>query len=188
MPPRQAANADIAAAVLGGGGIVAHPTEAVWGLGCNPLDEGATLRLLALKQREIGKGLILVAATREQFDAFIDWQALPAERRDHVIASWPGPHTWILPATPAVPAWIRGDHAGVAVRVSAHPPVTGLCMAFNGPIVSTSANVAGAPAPRHLSDLSAQIRAGVDAVLAGETGGLANPTAIRDALTGAILR
>ncbi|MGY0561586.1 MULTISPECIES: Sua5/YciO/YrdC/YwlC family protein [unclassified Luteimonas] len=188
MHPSQAATAQTAAAILRGGGIVAHPTEAVWGLGCDPLDEAATLRLLALKQREVGKGLILVAGTRQQIDAFIDWDALPADRRKAVTSSWPGPHTWVVPASAAVPTWIRGDHAGVAVRVSAHPPVIALCAAFGGPIVSTSANVAGAPPPGRLAELSAQIRAGVDAVLAGDTGGLESPTAIRDALTGAILR
>lgn len=180
--------AQAAAAVLRRGGIVAYPTEAVWGLGCDPLDEAATLRLLALKQRAMDKGLILVAGTRQQFDAFIDWQALPAERRAQVSASWPGPHTWVVPATAAVPAWIRGDHAGVAVRVSAHPQVIALCAAFGGPIVSTSANVAGAPPPQTLAGLSVEIRAGVDAILSGKTGDLQRPTAIRNALTGTILR
>ena len=188
MPPRQAVTTHTAAALLRDGGIVAHPTEAVWGLGCDPLDEAATRRLLALKQRDAGKGLILVAAIVDQLAPFIDWEVLPAGQRTAVIASWPGPHTWILPATAAVPVWIRGDHAGVAVRVSAHPPVIALCTAFGGPMVSTSANVAGAPAPRRLSAMAPGIHAGVDAVLAGDTGDLASPTAIRDALTGTILR
>ena len=51
-----------AVAALRRGGVIAYPTEAVWGLGCDPRDEAATLRLLALKQREVGKGLILIAA------------------------------------------------------------------------------------------------------------------------------
>ncbi|MGO1541576.1 MAG: Sua5/YciO/YrdC/YwlC family protein [Luteimonas sp.] len=188
MSRHQPVPAEAAAAALRAGGIVAHPTEAVWGLGCDPRDETATLRLLALKRRGVDKGLILVAGSVAQLGAFIDWDALPDAARAQVLAGWPGPHTWIVPATAAVPAWIRGDHAGVAVRVSAHPPVVALCAAFGGAIVSTSANRAGAPPPRGLADLDPAIRGAVDAVLEGEIGGLDRPTTIRDALTGATVR
>lgn len=188
MTSRTPATAEAAAAVLRAGGIVAHPTEAVWGLACDPLQEAAVMRLLALKQREPGKGLILAAASPAQLDAFVDWEALPGARRGEIAASWPGPHTWVVPATAAVPAWIRGDHAGVAVRVSAHPPLAALCAAFDGAVVSTSANRAGAPPPRAFEALDHAIAAGVDAVLEGATGGLERPTAIRDALTGTVLR
>lgn len=187
MSPRIATDIAEAAAALRGGGVIAYPTEAVWGLGCDPRDEAATLRLLALKRRAVDKGLILVAASRVQLDPFVDWTALAEVRRDAVFASWPGPHTWIVPAR-AAPAWIRGAHAGVAVRVSAHPGVAALCDAFGGAIVSTSANIAGMPAPRTLAELDPAIRDGVDALVGGETSGLERPTAIRDARSGEVLR
>lgn len=188
MRARPRKTAEAAAAVLRAGGIVAHPTEAVWGLACDPASEAATLRLLALKRRALDKGLILIAALPDQLESLVDWNALPAARRDAVLASWPGPHTWIVPATAAVPAWIRGNHAGVAVRVTAHPPAIALCTAFGGTVVSTSANPAGAPPPRALGDLDPAILAGVDAVLEGHTGRHDRPTVIRDAMTGALLR
>lgn len=188
MTPRTPATAEAAAVVLRAGGIVAHPTEAVWGLACDPLQEAAVMRLLALKQREVSKGLILAAGSIGQLAAFIDWDALPQARREEVTASWPGPHTWIVPATAAVPAWIRGRHGGVATRVSAHPTLAALCNAFDGALVSTSANRAGDPPPRLFQDLDPAIGAGIDAVLEGTTGGLERPTAIRDALSGAVLR
>ncbi|WP_149194480.1 Sua5/YciO/YrdC/YwlC family protein [Luteimonas suaedae] len=188
MPTRDPQDIAEAVAAVRGGGVVAYPTEAVWGLGCDPRDETATLRLLALKRRAVDKGLILVAATRAQLDPFVDWDVLANTRRDVVCASWPGPHTWIVPARADTPAWIRGAHAGVAVRVSAHAGVLALCNAFGGAIVSTSANVAGMPAPRTLAELDPAIRAGVDAVVAGETAGLERPTAIRDAGSGEVLR
>ena len=188
MSSQPSVTAEAAAAALRAGGIVAHPTEAVWGLGCDPLDEAAVLRLLALKQRDASKGLILAAGTIGQLDPLIDWEALPRECREAVTSTWPGPHTWIVPATAAVPARVRGDHAGVAVRVSAHPPLAALCAAFGGAIVSTSANHAGAPPPRRLIDIDPAILAGVDAILEGAAGGLDRPTAIRDALTGTVLR
>lgn len=177
-----------AAAALHRGGVVAYPTEAVWGLGCDPRDEAATLRLLALKLREVEKGLILIAADEAQLAPFIDMATLDAVQRAAVRASWPGPHTWIVPAAPAAPRWITGTHAGIAVRVSAHPPVVELCRAYGGALVSTSANRAGEPAAQRVTQLDPRIVAGVDAVLAGETGGQQRPTAIRDARTGAALR
>lgn len=177
-----------AAAALRAGGVIAYPTEAVWGLGCDPRDEAATLRLLALKVREVEKGLILIAADEAQLAPFIDMAALDTARREAVRASWPGPHTWIVPASPAAPRWVTGAHAGIAVRVSAHPSVMALCNAFGGALVSTSANRAGEPAAHAIGQLDPRIIDGVDAVLDGETGGLQRPTDIRDARTGAVLR
>jgi len=177
-----------AIAVLKRGGVVACPTEAVWGLGCDPFDEAAVMRLLRIKQRPVDKGLILVAGALAQFDGLLDWDALPRGRRAIVQADWPGPHTWVVPATGRVPGWITGTHDGVAARVSAHPLVAALCTAFGGPLVSTSANRSGMPAVSTRADLDPALLAHVDAVVEGETGGLATPTVIRDARSGALLR
>lgn len=177
-----------AAARLRAGSVIAYPTEAVWGLGCDPFDEGAVARLLALKQRPVDKGLILVAGALEEFDGLLDWERLPTDRREVVYASWPGPHTWIVPATGRVPHWITGAHDGVAARVSAHPTVVALCTAFGGPIVSTSANLAGAPPAFARAGLDPALLAACDGVTEGETGGLDAPTGIVDARTGARLR
>jgi len=177
-----------AATALHAGGVVAYPTEAVWGLGCDPFDEAAVLRLLAVKQRPVDKGLILIAASVAQLDGLADWDALPSERRDAVRASWPGPHTWIIPATARVPRWITGAHEGVAMRVSAHPVVIALCEAFGGVLVSTSANPAGAPPPRTADALDPALLAAIDGCVPGDTGGLARPTPIRDARSDAELR
>lgn len=177
-----------AAALLRAGGVVAYPTEAVWGLGCDPCVEAAVLRLLALKQRAVDKGLILVAASVGQLDGLVDWAALPEPRGRAVRATWPGPHTWVVPATAGVPRWITGAHDGVAVRVSAHAGVVALCEGFGGPLVSTSANPAGAAPPRSREAFDPALLADLDGVVVGEVGGLAEPTAIRDALTGHVLR
>lgn len=185
--PAELAIAD-AAAALRRGWVIAYPTEAVWGLGCDPFDEAAVMRLLAIKQREVAKGLILIAATLDQFDGLLDWDALPIDRREAVYASWPGPHTWIVPATGRVPHWITGLHDGVAVRVSAHPTVVALCTAFGGPLVSTSANTSGRPPAFAREALDPVVLLQIDGLCVGETGGLSAPTAIRDARTGAALR
>jgi L-threonylcarbamoyladenylate synthase len=177
-----------AAATLRSGGVVAYPTEAVWGLGCDPFDEAAVLRLLEIKQRAVDKGLILIAASLAQFDGLLDWEALPNDRAEAVFATWPGPHTWIVPTSGRIPHWITGAHDGVAVRVSAHPDVVALCTAFGGPLVSTSANRSGEDAPHALSACTPALLALVDGVLEGETGRLARPTQIRDGRSGTVLR
>lgn len=177
-----------AAAALKRGAIIACPTEAVWGLSCDPFAEAAVGRLLAIKQRPLDKGLILVAAASAQFDGLADWNALPPARRDAVLATWPGPHTWIVPATSRVPRWITGTHAGVALRVSAHPVVAALCEAFGGALVSTSANPAGAPPPRRVAEFEPALLSALDGVVDGDVGDLPRPTPIRDARSGAELR
>lgn len=175
-------------ALLIRGGVLAYPTESVWGMGCIPFDGEAVHRLLAIKRRPVEKGLILVAAEAAQLDAVVDWAALDGARRAEVEAGWPGPATWVVPSTLATPAWIRGAHEGVAVRVSAHPVVAALCRRLGGPLVSTSANLSGEPPAHDRASLSPVLLALVDGVCAGETEGLAGPTPIRDARTGAVLR
>ena len=93
-----------------------------------------------------------------------------------------------MPASNAAPRWITGTHASIAVRISAHPLVIELCNAYGGALVSTSANRAGQPAALTRETLDPLVLEGVDGLVAGETGGLGAPTAIRDALTGAAIR
>jgi len=188
MPVPDLLSADQAAAVLRGGGLLAYPTEGVWGLGCEPAQQAAVVRLLAVKQRPVDKGLILIASQLQQLARFIELSTLPAERLAQVLATWPGPHTWVLPASADAPRWITGNHDGIAVRISAHPQVVALCEAYGGALVSTSANRAGQPAPRTRTELDPALLEMLDGVLEGETGGLAQPTPIRDARTGQALR
>ena len=175
-------------AALHRGGVIAYPTEGVWGLGCDPHDEAAVMRLLALKQRDVAKGLILIASSEAQLAGFIDTASLAESQLVDVRASWPGPNTWIMPAAASAPRWITGDHAGIAVRVSAHPDVIALCMAFDGAIVSTSANLSGKPAVHARDALDPRLLDRVDGVLDVETGGREAPSLIRDARSGAVLR
>ncbi len=103
---------------LRAGSVIAYPTEAVWGLGCDPANETAVMKLLALKQRPVEKGMILVAADVTQLQGWVRLDALAEDRRQAVLDSWPGANTWIVPAGPLAPRWITGEHTGIAVRVS----------------------------------------------------------------------
>lgn len=175
-----------AAHIARAGGVIAYPTEAVYGLGCDPLDLEAVQHLLNLKARPESKGLILVAAEFRQIEPYLE--PLAPEMRAKVEASWPGPVTWLLPARPEVPEWLRGEHDTLAVRVSAHPVVAGLCRAFDGPLVSTSANRSGHPPARSPLAVRRLFDDDLDYVLHGPLGGLDRPTEIRDGATGRVVR
>lgn len=177
-----------AAALLARGGVIAYPTEGVWGLGCDPFDRDAVTRLLDIKQRPVDKGVILIAGARAQLDAIVDWTRLLDSARQRVTDSWPGPNTWVVPARADVPTWITGSHASVAVRLSAHADVVALCAAFGGALVSTSANLTGEPAVADRDALDVRLLARIDGLLDGRTGGRTGPSTIRDALTGDVFR
>ncbi|HEY3515870.1 MAG TPA: Sua5/YciO/YrdC/YwlC family protein [Gammaproteobacteria bacterium] len=175
-----------AARIVRSGGVIAYPTEAVFGLGCLPRDRRAVMRVLAIKRRSWRKGLILIGAELAQLERYV---VLPPEpRRGKVLASWPGPHTWVLDARPEAPRWITGGRPSVAVRLTAHPVAAELCRAVGEALVSTSANVSRRPPHRRLLKLRRDLGAEVDYVLAGPLGGLASPTAIRDGRSGRVLR
>jgi len=174
-----------AADVLHRGGVIAYPTEAVFGLGCDPLNEQAVLRLLDIKQRAVDKGLILIAAHWRQLQPYLE--PVADDIRERLDESWPGPVTWLLQARPQTPTWLRGRHETLAVRVTAHPLAAALCDAFGGAIVSTSANASGRPPAR--SGLQARLRCpGTDLIVAGATGGRKHPSEIRNPYTGQKLR
>ncbi len=169
------------------GGVIAYPTEAVWGLGCDPDDWAAVLRLLELKSRPIEKGLILVAGEVAQIEHLL--APLPGALRERALEQWPGPVTCLIPdLADQVPAWLRGNHDSIAVRVSAHPLVRALCDAFGGPLVSTSCNPAGHPAARHPWQVQRYFRGELDGLLPGALGGERRPSRIIDLVDGRIIR
>ena len=155
------------------GGVIAYPTEAVWGLGCDPFNEQAVERLLAIKNRPVAKGVILISGRVSDFSPWLE--ALEDEVRERILASWPGPNTWLVPDPCDLPRWIKGDHAKVALRCSAHPTVAALCRHFGGPIISTSANPAARPPARSAAQVRRYFGAALDGVMPGPLGGCINP-------------
>ena len=181
-------NISQAVSVLQHGGIIAYPTEAVFGLGCDPQQPDSIKRLLQIKQRPASKGLILIASSIEQLSPYIDSSHLEQQTWQQVQNSWPGPVTWLLPAQQSLSKLICGEHNSVAVRVSAHPVVVELCRRFGGAIISTSANRSNEPPAASADEVEAQLGELIDFVVAGEVGGAGKPTEIRDALSGKIVR
>ena len=168
------------------GGVIAYPTEAVYGLGCDPAQLAAVQRVLTLKQRPAHKGLILIAADFDQLAPYL----LPLDSVTHarVMVTWPGAVTWILPAQPHVSPLIRGEHDTLAVRVSAHPTCRALCLRLGHPLISTSANLSTLPPARDAQAVAAQFGTLLDGIVDAPVGGQAQPTEIRQGLTGEIVR
>lgn len=182
----------VAAHRLMEGNVIAYPTEAVWGLGCDPLNEQACLDLLQIKRRPIQKGMILIAGSIDEFAGILS--ALPVDQVQKLDAAWQnqistGAITFLVPdILEQVPYWIKGSHNSVALRVSQHPLVKSLCQAFGGPLVSTSANRSGKPPARSRVLVEKYFGGQLEFIVPGDLGGATNPSKIIDFYTGKTVR
>ena len=169
------------------GQVFAYPTEAVYGLGCDPLNKAAVYKILSLKSREVEKGMILIASDFSQIEPFVLIERLPQSAQQKILGSWPGPVTWLLPKSTKTPYWVSGDSNMLAVRISSHPLVTQMCDYVGKPMVSTSANPAGG-----LPALNAQELRGYFGnelrLLEGGLGSQKSPSKIFHSLTMEIIR
>lgn len=169
------------------GGVIAYPTEGVWGLGCDPWNPSAVAQVLALKGRPVAKGLILVADSLAQVDFLL--APLPEALRARAQRHWPGPVTCLLPDPDnKVPSQVKGRHRTIAVRVSAHPTVSALCKAVDQPLVSTSCNPVGRPPARHPWQVRRYFGQNAVQLVPGALGGYRKPSRILDIATGQWLR
>ena len=175
-----------ATGALQAGGIIAYPTESVYGLGCDPENSVTVELLLLLKQRPGNKGLILIASSIEQLEPYI--KSLDRSTLQKIEATWPGPVTWILPACKNIPPYLSREDNTIAVRVTAHPVAAALCAIADQALVSTSANISGHPPARTALQVRNIFKDKVDYIIHGATGGTGRPTEIRDASSGKILR
>lgn len=175
-----------AAGVIGNGGVIAYPTEAVFGLGADPEDTTAIRRILDLKQRPPDKGLILIAASAADLAPYL--AALDGDQWQRLQAPWPGAVTWLAPAAPTAPTLVTGGSGRIAVRVPGHALARSLCAAWGGALVSTSANRAGQPPLRSSVAVRRRFGTRLDDILPGAVGAAQRPTAIHDLVSGTIVR
>lgn len=179
---------DTTAAVeqLRAGQVIAYPTEAVYGLGCDPHNESAVRKLLSLKGRQESAGLVLIASEFAQIDPWV--AAVEPSLIDKAMQTWPGPVTWLFPRAAGVPDYVAGKHATVAVRITAHGPSRALCAAFGSALISTSANPTTAPPARSATQVEDYFASEIAGILAGELGDGKKPSEIRDLISGKIIR
>ena len=166
------------------GQVLAYPTEAVYGLGCDPFNQTAVERILSLKGRPQQQGLIVLIADWPQLFDLIGH--LPVERLEIIKETWPGPVTWVFPKSDTVPEWLTGKHNSIAIRMTAHPIAQKLCQL--GPIVSTSANPQGQKPALSLIEVENFFPKGLDGIVLGDLGLEARPSVIFDSLTNQQLR
>jgi len=173
-----------ALASLKQGLVIAYPTEAVYGLGCDPLNQHAVQTLLNFKQRPMSKGLILIAGDFDLLAPYVDISAIPKQRWLQISATWPGPFTWVLPKSRLCPSWVSGDFDSVAIRVSDHAVVRQLTQRYNKPIVSTSANLAGEAPASNALQVFAMFGDSLGDVIDAPLGEQMQPSQIFDAVSG----
>jgi len=176
-----------AAQIIRAGGVIAYPTEAVWGLGCDPWNSLAVERLLYLKSRAVAKGLILACGDIRQLDFLLS--ALDPDQYEKLSQSWPGSNTWLVPdALHRIPSWIKGNHKKVAVRVSKHSLIKDLSDELGRPIVSTSANPAGSAPAMSALRIRQYFGQHLDYIVPGSLGLEKQPSRIMDLDTDAVIR
>ncbi len=178
----------IAVDVFQQGGILAYPTEAVFGLGCDPDNTLAIENLLAIKKRPKNKGLILLAAHYSQLLPYVDDSKLTKVQRQQVLGRWPNGVTQLLPKNKHTTPLLTGEFDCIAVRLTDQPDVVSLCKQTNKPIVSTSANLSGEPPAKTWQNLSPALINHIDYIIKGQTLGYTQPSKIIDALTGRVIR
>ena len=171
------------------GALFAYPTDTIWGLGCHPLRTAAIERLLRLKRRQAGKGLILLASSMNYCRIFIDAD-MDEQELERLSQYRSRPTTWIIPATPDCPRWLTGDHSSIAIRITDKPLIKSLCDGLSMPLVSTSINTSGHPPARNRLVVRRQFADQLDFLLNdhGEFNRQAQPSEIRDWRSGRTLR
>jgi L-threonylcarbamoyladenylate synthase len=158
------------------GGVIAYPTEGVWGLGCVWTDEAAIKEILRLKQRPLEKGMIVLCSQLSDIESFL--LPLTPQNIAQIRKNYPHPVTWILPCKLSVSESVRGQHHSIAVRFSRHPQVKALCDEV-GPIISTSANPTGEAAAMTIDEVRRYFQDQLSFILPGKLGGYSKPSEIR---------
>ncbi|MFT7371495.1 MAG: L-threonylcarbamoyladenylate synthase [Oleiphilaceae bacterium] len=176
-----------AAHVIRQGGVIAHPTESVWGLACDPFNPYAIATILRLKKRPASKGLILISGVSEHFYPLLE--SLPTALQKRFYAPQDHPSTWLVPDIEnQVPKSVKGQHDTVAIRVVAHKELADLTRVLGHPIVSSSANPAGMEPARSKLRVHQYFSTQLDYILPAELGGFTRPSIIRDLETANTVR
>jgi len=170
---------------LKSGGIIAYPTEAVYGIGCDPYNKDSVKKITQIKKRESRKSYILVASELSQLSNLININSLSEE----VLNSWPGHNTWLIKPKKNIPSWLMDNENGlIAIRVSSHPEIVELCQFFKNPIISTSANISGNKILKNHHDVEKIFGSYLDYLVLGNVGEHPEPSIIKDMKTGKVIR
>ena len=168
----------VAAQIVRSGGLVAFPTETVYGLGGNALDPEAAAKIYAAKGRPSDNPLIAHIADREELEQLVS--EIPTAAEKLMDLYWPGPMTLVFPKTDKVPYSTTGGLDTVAVRMPSHPVARALIRAAGVPIAAPSANVSGRPSPTKAEHVFEDMDGRIDMILDGGEVGIGLESTIID--------
>lgn len=169
------------------GAVIAYPTDTIWGFGCHPRLASSVIKILNIKHRPVGKGLILLSSHIEYCDPYID-PGLSRELTDLLKQKSRHPATWLVPAARNCPVWLRGNFTTVAVRITNHPFVAAICNELHSPIVSTSANRHRRSTVRSALQARRQFGEELDYIVTGFDTGTNKASEIKSLTTGETIR
>lgn len=168
------------------GGIVAYPTESVFGLGGDAANEQVAGRIINLKQRVFSKGLITIISDLDQVLGWLDH-----DYKSHwakALDCWPAAVTWLFPAGEQAPAWLTGGGQRIALRIPDHPVARELCNLSGKALISSSANRSGDPPAVTSAEVIEQFSDQIDAIVDRQCGSRVEPSQIRDLTSGNSVR
>ncbi len=163
-----------AAHVIRDGGIIAYPTDTIYGLGCDPYNAQAVHNINLLKQRPLNKQFILLAGDIEQIKPLI----ILDKKQQTKIMHTSEPTSWIADASPQAPAWLTEQYNTLSIRISNHATVKKLCAALGHAIISTSANPSEKKPARNSLELHQYFHGRIDKILASQQKLSARPSKI----------
>ncbi len=170
--------------ILVSGGVIAYPTESVFGLGCDPSNEQAILKIMEIKKRKLEMGLILLTPSLEIVS---DWVNMNDKQIRIFSSPSPRPTTYIVPASVCAPKWLVVKNT-LAIRLSKDPFIKNICGMLGLPIVSTSANLQGEQPCRSADEVEKIMGSKLDYIVFKKTGSFNNPSTIVDLSSGKTIR
>ena len=154
----------LAAHIIHKGGVIACPTDTIYGLACTPFDIDAVNRIMDIKHRAANKNFILLASSIEQAEKLI---TINDEERSRILEAT-RPTSWVATARDDTPEWLLDKNGAVTIRVSKHANVTRLCNTIGHAVISTSANISGRRPAANVMLLHQSFHGKIDLILAND--------------------
>ena len=163
-----------AAHIIRLGGVIAYPTDTIYGLGCDPYNQQAVELINTIKQRPLDKQFILLASDIGQIRPLLQID----DNQEKMIEQNTEPTSWVVTANQRAPAWLVDENNTITIRVSKHANIERLCSALGHAIISTSANVSGKRPARNTLELHKYFHGCVDKILVSDQEQMARPSKI----------
>lgn len=166
--------------------IIALPTESIYGLS-GIIDPDVVAKLMAIKERDIGKGFIIVSRAIQHLLSFVNTKQLTRSQIQKISTPCDKPTTWIVPAQEKI-LWLTGGSANIAIRLTTHPLLATITTQLDQAIISTSANISGQPPATTAQEVSDYFKAQLPYIYPQQQQNQIRPSQIIDLVSGVVLR